>query len=283
MIKALEAKKKATQEVTEETKEQTKATEELITEEELQKEVLELLNMEREKANKLSKEQSQAAKDAAEAIEDLTKAEQESVDVFTEDNEQPTFLSKVLEEAQAVQSILQELAGDNEDIRRLLQISQLLNTISQASSSTDASASQAGSQLSNILTGAFYTGTKSSPEGLALVGERGAELYQTPSGKIGLFDKPQVSHLEGGTRIWNAHETNNILERMAAPNMGGNSNPTAIVNNIDIDYDKLSNAIADKFPSASIQDLGEHVALTMSHLKELETKIFKTRGKLYKG
>lgn len=47
----------------------------------------------------------------------------------------------------------------------------------------------------------FEKGVKSSPEGLALVGEAGRELGIDPSGNVTMYDKPQVTYLKKGTEI----------------------------------------------------------------------------------
>jgi hypothetical protein len=48
----------------------------------------------------------------------------------------------------------------------------------------------------------FFKGTENSPEGPAIVGEKGTELVETPSGKSYLTDdKPQMTYLEKGSRV----------------------------------------------------------------------------------
>ncbi len=58
---------------------------------------------------------------------------------------------------------------------------------------------------------AFAKGTKSSPEGLALVGEGGPELG-IHKGKATLYDKPSLVHLKQGTEIKTASETKSLME-----------------------------------------------------------------------
>ncbi len=58
----------------------------------------------------------------------------------------------------------------------------------------------------------FATGTDYAPGGLAIWGERGAELFHTPSGEIGLSpNKASLTNLEKGTKIIPADETRRIL------------------------------------------------------------------------
>lgn len=57
----------------------------------------------------------------------------------------------------------------------------------------------------------FWTGVKSSPEGLAEVAERGPELAITPKGKLQLFEKPGLAYLAKGTEIKNAEVTKTIM------------------------------------------------------------------------
>lgn len=60
----------------------------------------------------------------------------------------------------------------------------------------------------------FATGTNYSPEGLAIWGEKGSELFQTPGGDIGLSPgKASLTNLEKGTKIIPADETRRILAR----------------------------------------------------------------------
>lgn len=58
----------------------------------------------------------------------------------------------------------------------------------------------------------FYKGTDYSPEGPALVGERGAELKITPSGQVSLTPGvPTLDYLQAGTKIINHDETMRML------------------------------------------------------------------------
>jgi len=66
---------------------------------------------------------------------------------------------------------------------------------------------------------AYWTGTESSIEGVAKVGERGTELGVGPDGKLSLYDKgPEYTYLKGGTRIFNAEDTQRIAELMDIEN-----------------------------------------------------------------
>jgi len=59
---------------------------------------------------------------------------------------------------------------------------------------------------------AFAKGTKSSPEGPALVSEKGYELAVDPHGKLALTpDKPAIVNLEAGTRIYDHETTKQML------------------------------------------------------------------------
>ena len=57
----------------------------------------------------------------------------------------------------------------------------------------------------------FATGTMSSPEGPAMVGEAGREILQYPSGAVALADKPIITHLPKGTRVFNNADTEKML------------------------------------------------------------------------
>lgn len=80
----------------------------------------------------------------------------------------------------------------------------------------------------------FFTGTASSPEGFAHVGEKGTELMVDPSGKLMLTpNRDTVTYLQKGTQIIDAAKTKNILAGAAmneAKEMG-----TFVSYNIDID------------------------------------------------
>lgn len=273
LTKAYQNQQKAIADATKEEEENTDVNQEAT-------EVLEVLKIETQAQTDAQNELNKAYADGVKLLDDFAKSEEESVDVFTEDKDQDTFITKLLEEAQAAQAILNELAGDNETIRRLLQIAQLVNTVGNASRSRDAAASEGGTALGSLLAGAFWTGTKSSPEGLALVGEKGAEIYRKPSGEIGIYDSPQVANLTAGTRIWDANDTKRILENMAAPIP---SVANSVSNSFNIDYDRLSSAIAEKYPTMAFEDLGEHMAVTKQHLSKVTKTIYKTPHKLVKG
>jgi hypothetical protein len=57
----------------------------------------------------------------------------------------------------------------------------------------------------------FWTGTESSPEGPALVAERGPELAVDPSGRLVVYQEPQITYLKKGTRIYDNPATEQIL------------------------------------------------------------------------
>jgi hypothetical protein len=59
----------------------------------------------------------------------------------------------------------------------------------------------------------FYKGTESSPEGLAMVGERGREIGIDPSGDVRVYDKPQLTYLEKGTKILNKSKSDQLIDQ----------------------------------------------------------------------
>lgn len=62
----------------------------------------------------------------------------------------------------------------------------------------------------------YYTGTDSSVEGFAHVGERGTEMYVTPDGKLGFTpDQDTIAYLQRGTKIINHKETMSIVDNLA--------------------------------------------------------------------
>lgn len=61
----------------------------------------------------------------------------------------------------------------------------------------------------------FYKGTESSPEGLAWVGERGAELLEYPDGSTRIAAEKTLEYLPKGTKVKTADETKKILNDKA--------------------------------------------------------------------
>lgn len=59
---------------------------------------------------------------------------------------------------------------------------------------------------------AFWTGTQNAPEGLATVAERGPEIRES-KGKRYLYDRPQITHLHQGDKIYNADQTRALVEQ----------------------------------------------------------------------
>ncbi len=69
-------------------------------------------------------------------------------------------------------------------------------------------------QLAKVLSTpipAFAGGTMFSPEGYALVGEAGREIGIGPGGQAVVYNKPQVTYLEEGTKILPSHVTEALL------------------------------------------------------------------------
>ena len=58
----------------------------------------------------------------------------------------------------------------------------------------------------------FRHGTQNSPEGLAEVAEDGAEAIQSPSGKMRIAHKRQITYLEKGSKVFTAAQTKKMLE-----------------------------------------------------------------------
>ena len=61
----------------------------------------------------------------------------------------------------------------------------------------------------------FYKGTEYSPEGLAYVGERGAELIEYPDGTQRIATQKALEYLPEGTKVKTASETKQILNNKA--------------------------------------------------------------------
>jgi hypothetical protein len=68
----------------------------------------------------------------------------------------------------------------------------------------------------------FAKGTKSSPAGVALVGEAGRELLYK-DGKASLVDKPTYVDLSAGTQVLTNRETERILQHAAQGKTGYDS------------------------------------------------------------
>lgn len=66
----------------------------------------------------------------------------------------------------------------------------------------------------------FYKGVQYSPEGPAIVGERGRELIKSPDGKMRLTgDKPELTYLEKGSTVFTAWQTKKMMEQAEILNM----------------------------------------------------------------
>lgn len=66
----------------------------------------------------------------------------------------------------------------------------------------------------------FYKGVQYSPEGPAIVGERGHEIIKDPSGEMRLTgDKPELTYLKKGSTVFTAGETKRMMQNMEIMNM----------------------------------------------------------------
>lgn len=103
----------------------------------------------------------------------------------------------------------------------------------------------------------FYKGTTSSPEGPALVGERGQELIKSPSGKMELTgNKAEVRYLEKGSVVYTATETKRMLENSEVMSMTTNGK--------EILYQ--SNTVVSQKPSLSKNDFTEAMDKSLDKL-----------------
>ncbi len=100
-------------------------------------------------------------------------------------------------------------------------------------------------QLAKVLSTpipAFALGTDYSPEGWALVGERGREIGIDPSGKAVVYNSPQVTYLKEGTQILPNSISENILtdSQFHADNfLNSNREPISVV----VDVESVISAI----------------------------------------
>lgn len=87
---------------------------------------------------------------------------------------------------------------------------------------------------------AFAKGTKSSPEGMALVGEKGFELGIEKSGRTFITaNKPELRHLEGGTQIIPHNESKAIL----AAGIRGSGGNIDVINSLNSGFNKIDRSI----------------------------------------
>jgi hypothetical protein len=100
---------------------------------------------------------------------------------------------------------------------------------------------------------AFAAGTDDSPEGLAIVNEKGPELIQSPSGRLGFAAGrgPTLTHLEKGSKIYTADETRRILSGQEIPDrmVAGFDDDTQKLRFIKVETDnaQLERVLSKKF------------------------------------
>jgi len=94
----------------------------------------------------------------------------------------------------------------------------------------------------------FGKGTKKAPRGFAEVGETGAELIQTDRGYY-MAEHPQIVWLKGGERIYNPHETRQIM-----------NTPVADRKLVGNDFDRQARAQGSANPKAMAKMIGDEIA-----------------------
>jgi len=118
----------------------------------------------------------------------------------------------------------------------------------------------------------FFTGTESSPEGFAHVGEKGTELMVDPRGNLMMTpNRDTVTYLEKGTQIFDAAKTRNI---MANASMSGAKEMSTFVN-YTVDIDKMVKATKDSTRELkeAFNKRPEHrTILTKSGLRSMVTR-----------
>jgi len=96
----------------------------------------------------------------------------------------------------------------------------------------------------------FYKGTESSPEGIAWVGERGAEGKITPDGRFSVIPGgAHLEHLQRGTKIIPNHKLSDFMDREI--NMPSMSVLDSGISNID--YDRLGAAVGSQLSKVTVQ------------------------------
>jgi hypothetical protein len=84
---------------------------------------------------------------------------------------------------------------------------------------------------------AFAVGTENSPEGFALVGERGTETRIDPDGKVSLTpDKPTLTYLKKGTVIKTAEDTKKMFSNSMADVMSYDKSGNFDLDKLDASY-----------------------------------------------
>jgi hypothetical protein len=77
----------------------------------------------------------------------------------------------------------------------------------------------------------FATGTQSSPQGFAIVGEQGHEVTKSPSGKVALTpDKPTLTYLEKGTKVIPNNKLDSKTLQILKATLGENPAPVIPAN-----------------------------------------------------
>lgn len=89
----------------------------------------------------------------------------------------------------------------------------------------------------------FWKGTRSAPEGYAMVGERGQELMIDPRGNVSLSgDEPHLTYLKRGTQVISNRETELLLRTVSV----GGKEMSSVADAISRSNDKVIKAINNK-------------------------------------
>jgi hypothetical protein len=112
----------------------------------------------------------------------------------------------------------------------------------------------------------YAEGTQYHPGGLALFAEAGAEIVETPSGKMTYFDSPTIGDLPSGSKVYTAEQTRNM--------MAANGMMAASVGQYINDNERLGN-------TNDVESLNAQMVNTISEKMESLEHVIKTKKELH--
>lgn len=232
---------------------------------------------------------------SGEIIGKLTQVEDENgnlVDAIVDVNNNPLVIgentAEVIKKLQDTQNEVDKTNGKKAKINvtddgTVSSVQTKINNIKGKTVTVSAIMQGSAGQHTTGGTWTYATGTSNAMPGLATVAEYGAELIKSRNGNLSLATSRQLVNLEGGERIYNARETNEILK-----DMEGNNNDnkgfillaekietlTKVTDSLKANMDNIATKIEEKELTGDIilddEKVGEAIYPTVSNRLAIE-------------